>query len=58
MSTLAEEALKVIKPGDRVFIHGGAATPHYLIKKMVERADDLWNVELTSISQQLSLIHI
>lgn len=52
MSTLAEEAVKIIKPGDRVFIHGGAATPHHLIKKMVERADDLWNVELTSISQQ------
>ncbi|HEX5169373.1 MAG TPA: acetyl-CoA hydrolase/transferase C-terminal domain-containing protein [Cyclobacteriaceae bacterium] len=48
----ADEALKKIKPGDRVFIHGGAATPHYLLKKLVERAPELWNVELVSISQQ------
>lgn len=48
----AEEALKKIKPGDRVFIHGGAATPHHLLNKLVERAPELWNVELVSISQQ------
>jgi acyl-CoA hydrolase len=47
-----EEAIKVIKPGDRVFIHGGAATPGYLLDKLVERADELWNVELVSISLQ------
>ncbi len=47
-----EEALKKIQAGDRVFIHGGAATPHYLIKKMVERADELWGVELISMSLQ------
>lgn len=47
-----EEAVKVIKPGDRVFIHGGAATPHFLINKMTERAHELWNVELVSISLQ------
>lgn len=48
----AEEALKKIKPGDRVFVHGGAATPHHLLTKLVERAPELWNVELVSISQQ------
>ncbi|MBL7863531.1 MAG: acetyl-CoA hydrolase/transferase family protein [Cyclobacteriaceae bacterium] len=48
----AEEALKVIKPGNRVFIHGGAATPHHLINKMVERSADLYDVELVSISLQ------
>jgi acyl-CoA hydrolase len=47
-----EEAVKAIKPGNRVFIHGGAATPHHLINKMVERASELWNVELVSISLQ------
>ncbi len=47
-----EEAVKVIKSGDRVFIHGGAATPHYLVSKMVERASELWDVELVSISLQ------
>lgn len=48
----AEEAVKVIKPGDRVFVHGGAATPHHLLRKMVERAPELWDVELISISLQ------
>ena len=40
-----EEAVKVIKSGDKVFVHGGAATPHFLLEKMVERADELkmWN---------------
>lgn len=47
-----EEAVKVIKSGDRVFIHGGAATPHYLLRKMVERSSELWDVELVSISLQ------
>lgn len=47
-----EEAVRVIKPGDRVFIHGGAATPTYLLDKLAERADELWNVELVSISMQ------
>lgn len=42
----------MIKPGDRVFIHGGAATPQYLLKKLVERSAELWNVELVSISLQ------
>lgn len=48
----AEEALKVIQPGDRVFVHGGAATPHYLLKKLAERSSELWNVEIVSISLQ------
>lgn len=47
-----EEAVKVIKSGDKVFVHGGAATPHFLLRKMVERADELRNVELISISTQ------
>jgi hypothetical protein len=48
----AEEALKAIKPGDRVFIHGGAATPTYLLDRLADRAGELWNVELVSISMQ------
>lgn len=47
-----EEALKAIKPGHRVFVHGGAATPHFLLKKLAERASELWNVEIVSISLQ------
>ncbi len=48
--TTAEEALSVIKSGDRVFVHGSAATPQYLVRKLAERADELRNVELVSIS--------
>jgi len=52
MYSSGEDAVKLICSGNRVFIHGGAATPHHLLKKMVERADELFNVELISISTQ------
>lgn len=52
MYTTGEEAVKLIQPGQRVFIHGGAATPHYLLEKLAERSAELWNVELISISLQ------
>ncbi len=42
----AEEALKVIKSNDRVFIHSVAAAPQKLIKAMVGRAHELRNVEI------------
>lgn len=47
-----EEAVKVIKSGDRVFLHGGAATPHYMIRKLVDRAHEISDVELICISTQ------
>lgn len=52
MYTKAEDALKLITPGQRVFIHGGAATPHFLLKELAKRSKELWNVELVSISLQ------
>lgn len=42
----------MIRPGQRVFVHGGAATPHYLLAKLAARAPELWNVEIVSISLQ------
>ena len=48
--TTAEEAVKRIKSGDRVFLQGSAATPLALIRAMIERKSDLRNVELLSIS--------
>lgn len=48
----AEEALKKIKPGDRVFVHGGAATPHHLLRHLANRSKELWNIEIVSISLQ------
>lgn len=47
-----EEAVSIIKPGQRVFVHGGAATPHFLLEKLAERASTLWNIEIVSISLQ------
>lgn len=46
------EAIKMIKSGNRVFVQGGAATPHFLLKKMTERASELFDVEIVSISLQ------
>lgn len=52
MYTTGEEAAKLIHPGDRVFIHGGAATPHHILAHLAKRSSELWNVELVSISLQ------
>lgn len=47
-----EEAVSLIQPGQRVFVHGGAATPHFMLAKLAARAHELWNVEIVSISLQ------
>jgi acyl-CoA hydrolase len=46
----AAEAVSIIKSGDRVFLHGSAATPIYLIKALQQRHSELTNVELVSIT--------
>lgn len=46
----AEDAVKLVKNGDRVFLHGSAATPLYLINALFKRAGEIKNVELVSIS--------
>ena len=48
--TSAADAVKKIKSGDRVFLHGSAATPHTLIRAMGDRATELNNIEIVSIS--------
>ena len=45
----AEEAVRVIKSGDRVFLHGSAATPLALIRAMSARAAELRGVEIVSM---------
>lgn len=45
-----EEAVSQVKSGDRVFLHGSAATPHTLIDALEQRHAELQNVEITSIS--------
>lgn len=46
----AEEAVKLVKSGDRVYIHGSAATPLYLLNTLLKRAGEINQVELVSIS--------
>ena len=45
----AEDAVKVIRSGDRVFVHGVAAVPHILLDAMVARADELRDVEIVHL---------
>ena len=46
----AEEAVKIIQSGNRVFIHGSAATPIHILEALQKRHAGLKNVELVSIS--------
>ena len=46
----AIEAVKIVKSGNRVFIHGSAATPVHLIKALQNRHDEIENIELVSIT--------
>lgn len=48
--TSAEEAVNIIKSEDRVFVHGSAATPQFLLKALAKRAPELRNVELVAVS--------
>ena len=45
-SVTPQEAVKVIKSNDRVYIQAGAAAPQTLINAMTERSDELRNVEV------------
>jgi acyl-CoA hydrolase len=46
----AEEAVSVIQSGNRVFIHGSAHTPTFLLKELARQSGRLQNVEIVSIS--------
>ena len=45
-----KEALAVIKSNQRIYIHGSAHTPTYLLKHLAAEAHRLQNVEIISIS--------
>lgn len=45
----ADEAVRAIKSGDRVYIQPGTATPQLLVDAMVRRAPELENVEVVHI---------
>ena len=48
----AEEAVSLIKSGDRIFSHGSACTPNLLIDELAKQSSRLKNVEFVSITQQ------
>src|SRR5581483_5631787 len=45
-----EEALKLIQSGHRLFVHGSACTPLFLLHQLAKRKNELRNTELTFIS--------
>lgn len=45
----ASEAAKVVKSGDRIYVHAAAATPNVLTKAISDRADELRGVEFCHI---------
>ncbi|HNO12206.1 MAG TPA: acetyl-CoA hydrolase/transferase C-terminal domain-containing protein [bacterium] len=45
----AEEAVLAIKPGDRVFTSGNAATSYVLLSALAKRKDELTDVEVTHV---------
>jgi len=46
----AEEAVKIVQSGNRVFIHGSAATPVHIVEALQKRHEELNHVELVSIT--------
>lgn len=48
----ATEAIKLIKSGNRIFLHGSACTPNYLISELAAQKDRLQDVEVVSITLQ------
>lgn len=48
--TTASKAISSIKNGQRVFLHGSAATPLHLLRELTSRCNELRDVELVAIS--------
>lgn len=46
----AEEALQAVQSGQRLFIHGSASTPIYMLHALAQQKDRLQNVEMVSVS--------
>ena len=47
--TSAEDAVKLVRSGDHVWLHGGCNNPEELLKAMVARSGELHDVEVTHI---------
>jgi acyl-CoA hydrolase len=46
----AEEALQAVQSGQRLFIHGSASTPVYMLHALAQQKDRLQEVEMVSVS--------
>ncbi|NOT52374.1 MAG: acetyl-CoA hydrolase/transferase family protein [Chitinophagaceae bacterium] len=46
----AQEAISIVRPGNRVYVHGSAQTPALLLKALADQHKSLTNVELVFIS--------
>lgn len=54
----ADEAVRLIKSGDRVYLHEVAMTPHELLDALVQRASDLTGVEVISLHTEGPAPHV
>jgi acyl-CoA hydrolase len=54
----ADEAVRLIEPGDRVYLHEAAMTPHELLDALVRRASDLSGVEVVSLHTEGPAPHV
>lgn len=52
MYTSVEEAISLIQPGDRVFVHGSACTPNFLMQEVARQHERLYDVEFNFITVQ------
>ena len=50
----AEESVSIIKNGERVFIHGGAATPQRLVNALTQRYHELRDVEIVHMHTEFA----
>ena len=49
MWSSAREAVEIVQSGQRIFVQGACATPTPLLEALVERGDELRNVEITHL---------
>jgi len=47
----AQEAISIIKNGDRVFSHGGACTPNFLLDELANQVQQIGKIEIVSVTQ-------
>jgi 4-hydroxybutyrate CoA-transferase len=54
----ADEAVRLVKSGDRVYLHEVAMTPHELLDALVRRAGNLRNVEVLALHTEGPAPHV